>query len=131
MHYPKLRLPYPFPFPSDTNLTKDSVTAVMEEVKEWQRVSFELLIPDHILNQQGLSEGGKKDVIGNYYLQTHPNASMEHLARELYLAGEYNAVEKAKRYLPRGVCTHSYTRWDFTQDFMFGGRGRKQPPVLL
>lgn len=117
MHHPKLRFPYSFPFPSDTNLTKDSVTAVMEEVKEWQRVSFELLIPDHILNQQDLSERGKKGVIGNYYLQTHPNASMEHLARELYLAGEYSAVEKAKKYLPRGVCTHTYTRMGFHTGF--------------
>ena len=89
----------------------------MEEVKEWQRVSFELLIPDHILNQQGLSERGKKDVIGNYYLQTHPYASMEHLARELYLAGEYNAVEKAKRYLPRGMFTPIYTCMGFHTGF--------------
>lgn len=117
MHHPR---PNSFPFPSDTNLTKDSVTAVMEEVKEWQRVSFELLIPDHILNQQDVSERGKKDVIGNYYLQTHPNASMEHLARELYLAGEYSAVEKAKRYLPRGVCMHTMYIIDTHTGFQTG-----------
>lgn len=97
----------------------------MEEVKEWKRVSFELSIPDHIFNQQGLNERGKKDAIGNYYLHTYPYASMEHLARELYLAGEYNAVEKAKSYLPRGMSIlYIYMYWISYR--ICGGRRRKQ-----
>ena len=81
----------------------------MDEVKDLEEVR--LRVPDNILDH--LSEREKKHAVGNYYLQTHPLASWEHLTRMLYFAEEFNAVEKAKQHLPKGM-------WRLCAQYMCG-----------
>ena len=87
--------------PTDPTPTLDSVAAVMEVIKDLEEVRLLLGVPEHLVDH--LSEREKKRAVGNYYLHTHPDASWEQLTRKLYCAGQYNAVEKAKQHLPKGM----------------------------
>ena len=82
------------------------MAAIMDEIKDLQGVRSLLGVPDHMVDH--LSEREKKHAVGNYYLQTIPDASWEHLAMSLYVTEEYSAVEKAKQHLPKGCgdCVH-------------------------
>ena len=72
------------------------------------------LIPLHVVDDNHhLSEREKKHAMGNYYLQTHPRASWEDLTRRLYYAEQFNAVEKAKQHLPKGM-------WRLCAQYMCG-----------
>ena len=83
----------------------------MDEIKDLRGVRSLLDVPLHMVDH--LSEREKKHAAGNYYLQTHPRASWEHLRRCLYYTEEFNAVEKAKPHLPKGV-------WRLCAQYMSG-----------
>ena len=84
----------------------------MDEIKDLQGVRMRWLnIPDHMLDY--LSEREKKHAVGNYYLQTDPDASWEDLTMRFYLAEQYSAVEKAKQHLPKGM-------WRLCAQYMCG-----------
>ena len=97
--------------PSDPTLTWDRVAAVMDEIKDLWKVIRQLAVPEHMVDH--LSEMDKKHAVGNYYVQTHPRASWEHLAMSLYYAEQYSAVEKAKQHLPKGM-------WRLCAQYMCG-----------
>ena len=73
----------------------------MDEIKDLEQAMDWLDVPEHMVGN--LSEREKKHAVGNYYIQTHPDASWEHLTMNLYLAEQYSAVEKAKQHLPKGM----------------------------
>ena len=83
----------------------------MDEVKDLQRVRYLLNVPVHMVDY--LSEREEKHAVGNYYLQTHLSPSWEHLTRMLYYAEQFNAVEKAKQHLPKGM-------WRLCAQYMCG-----------
>ena len=83
----------------------------MDEIKDLERVRRFLHVPEHMVDH--LSDREKKHAVGNYYLQTHPRASWEHLTQCLYYTEELNAVEKAKPHLPKGV-------WRLCAQYMCG-----------
>ena len=83
----------------------------MDEVKNLWMVRLLLGVPEHMVDH--LSEREKKHTVGNYYLQTHPRASWQHLTESLYRAKQFNAVEKAKQHLPKGM-------WRLCAQYMCG-----------
>ena len=83
----------------------------MDEIKDLEGVMSLLDVPKHMVNH--LSEREKKHAVGNYYLQTDPLASWEHLTERLYWAEQYSAVEKAKQHLPKGM-------WRLCAQYMCG-----------
>ena len=83
----------------------------MDEIKNLERVIRWFNVPEHMVDH--LSEREKKHAVGNYYLQTDPYASWEHLTRRLYITEEYSAVEKAKQHLPKGM-------WRLCAQYMCG-----------
>jgi len=87
------------------------VAVVMDEINDLQRVTYLLGVPEHMVDH--LSGREKKHAVGNYYLQTHRDASWEHLTLRLYVTKEYSAVEKAKQHLPKGV-------WRLCAQYMCG-----------
>ena len=83
----------------------------MDEVKDLERVRLLLNVPEHMVDH--FSEREKKHTVGNYYLQTHPDASWQHLTDRLYYAEQFNAVEKAKQHLTKGM-------WRLCAQYMCG-----------
>ena len=83
----------------------------MDETKSLFMVILHLDVPEHMVDH--LSGREKKHAVGNYYVQTHPDASWEDLAFRLYIAQEYSAVEKAKQHLPKGM-------WRLCAQYMCG-----------
>ena len=83
----------------------------MDEIKDLERVRSLLGVPEHMVDYP--SEREQKHAVGNYYLQTDPDASWEDLTGSLYLAEEYSAVEKAKQHLPKGM-------WRLCAQYMCG-----------
>jgi len=112
---------------SDPTLTVKNVTEVME-VLNWKRVarghtryhssphnichtyisqSSGLRIPYSKLEefqQQSSSERDSSHAIGEYWINTYPDASWEMLADALYTEEEERAAVMVKRYLPKGMC---------------------------
>ena len=87
------------------------MAAVLDEIKDLEEVRGLLGVPEHMVDH--LSEREKKHAVSNYYVQTHPDASWEHLTRKLYITEEYSAVEKAKQHLPKGM-------WRLCAQYMCG-----------
>ena len=83
----------------------------MDEIKDLWKVRSWFGVPYHVVDH--LSEREKKHAVGNYYLQTHPLASWEDLTEDLYHAEQFNAVEKAKQHLPKGM-------WRLCAQYMCG-----------
>ena len=101
--------------PSDPTLTAENVTDVMGEVGDWERVahgSFRdfpnegLGIPCSKLqeiNQPSYTERDRSHLVGEYWVNTDPNASWRTLAHVLYECGEDSALMMVKQYLPKGM----------------------------
>ena len=87
------------------------MAAVMDEIKDVERVKIHFTVPDRMADH--LSEREKKHAVGNYYLQTYPSASWKDLTFNLYITEEYSAVEKAKQHLPKGM-------WRLCAQYMCG-----------
>ena len=95
--------------PPDPTLTVENVTEVMREVGNWKRVMgvFGLGIPDSKLQevkQQSYTERDRSHLVGEYWVNTHPNPSWTRLADVLYEEGEDSALMMVKQYLPKGMC---------------------------
>ena len=55
--------------------------------------------------QQSSTEREKSLALGDYWVNTDPNASWEKLARALYRYQEERALGVVKQYLQQGMCT--------------------------
>ena len=82
---------------------------VMAEVGDWVNVGIKLGVPIPKLEeifQQSSTEREKSLAMGDYWVNTHPNASWEKLARVLYQREEHTAVAVTKQYLQQqGMCS--------------------------
>ena len=86
----------------------ENVREVMAEVENWERVGRWLGVPyskRHEIMQQSSTEREKSLALGDYWVNTAPNASWEVLSRGLYLSGEKGALAVTKQYLQQGMCS--------------------------
>ena len=80
----------------------ENVTEVMAEVGDWWSVGIGLDVPDskvQEISQQSSTEREKSLAMGDYWVNTAPDASWEKLARELYWNGEKKALAVTKQYM--------------------------------
>ena len=94
--------------PSDPTLTVENVREVMAEVGNWDRVGIYLGVPlskREEIKQQSSNEREKSLALGDYWVNTDPDASWERLARVLYQEQEERAVAVTKQYLQQGMCS--------------------------
>ena len=93
--------------PSDPTLTVENVREVMAEVRNWRGVvGIVLGVPvskREEISQQSSTEREKSLALGDYWVNTDPDASWEKPARELYLLREHRAVAVTKQYLQQGM----------------------------
>ena len=87
----------------------ENVREVMVEVRDWESVGS-LLVPDSKLqeiSQQSSTEREKSLALGDYWVNTDPDASWKGLARGLYYRGEERALAVTKQYLQQqqGMCS--------------------------
>ena len=88
----------------------ENVRDVMAEVENWIGMGIELGVPSskvqEISLQSSTAAGREKSLaLGDYWVNTAPDASWEKLARVLYRKGEQRAVAVTKQYLQQGVCS--------------------------
>ena len=91
----------------------ENVREVMAKVGNWENVGISLDVPlskRQEISQQSSSER-KSLAVGDYWVNTDPDASWEKLARWLYLFGEEKAAAVMKQYLPQGMCVLSCLLW--------------------
>ena len=92
----------------------ENVREVMAEVGNWVRVGSSLGVPLSKLqeiSQQSSTEREKSLALGDYWVNTDPDASWEKLARALYQCGEGKPAAVMKQYLPQGMCVLSCLLW--------------------
>ena len=80
----------------------------MAEVGDWEHVGYGLGVPDskqEEIDQQSSTEREKSLALGDYWVNTDPDASWEKLARELYQKREERALAVTKQYLQQGMCS--------------------------
>ena len=86
----------------------ENVREVMAEVGDWWMVGFGLGVPDskrHEIKQQSSTEREKSLALGDYWVNSAPDASWERLAWVLYQLGEERALAVTKQYLQQGMCS--------------------------
>ena len=86
----------------------ENVKEVMAEVGDWWRVGIGLGVPDskrQEISQQSSTEREMCLALGDYWVNTDPDASWEKLARMFYLCGEERALALMKQYLQQGMCS--------------------------
>ena len=86
----------------------ENVREVMAEVGNWWEVGGELgirLFKRQEIYEQSSTEREASLALGDYWVNTDPDASWEDLARALYLSGEERALAVTKQYLQQGECT--------------------------
>ena len=87
----------------------ENVREVMAEVVgDWRSVGIYLGVPDSKLlqiSQQSSTEREKSLALGDYWVNTDPDASCEKLAWLLYHHGEHGGVAVMKLYLQQGMCS--------------------------
>ena len=88
----------------------ENVREVMAEVGDWEEVGNWLGVPDskqEEISQQSSTEMEKCLALGDYWVNTAPDASWERLARALYRSGEERAHAVMKQYLQQqqGMCS--------------------------
>ena len=75
---------------------------VMAEVTDWLSVGIGLGVPyskRQEIRQQSSTEREKSLALGDYWVNTDPDASWEKLVWELYQRGEKRALAVTKQYL--------------------------------
>ena len=85
----------------------ENVKEVMAEVRNWWIVGSLLGVTHSKLQeitQQSSTEREKSLALGDYWVNTDPEASWEKLAKVLYLSGEERALAVTKQYLQQGMC---------------------------
>ena len=81
----------------------------MAEVRHRWNVERNLGVPYPKLQeikQQSSTEREKRLALGDYWVNTDPDASWEKLAWVLYLKGEKRALAVTKQYLQQGMCSY-------------------------
>ena len=58
------------------------------------------------VNSHPLHEREKSLALGDYWVNTTPDASWERLAMKLYQRGEERALAVTKQYLQQGICVY-------------------------
>ena len=94
---------------SDPTLTVENVTKEMGGLGGWENVGNWLKAPHSKLIEMKKSskstEQERCHSLIEYWVNTHPDASWENLADQLYVAGQERvAAAIAKQYLPEGMC---------------------------
>ena len=95
--------------PSDPTLTVENVREVMAEVGNWEEVKW--LVPEskkEEISQQSSTEREKSLALGDYWVNTAPDASWEKLARALCKWGEERAVAVTRQYLQQQGMSSSW-----------------------
>ena len=85
----------------------ENVREVMAEVGDWVMVGDWLNVPDskrQEISQQSSTEREKSLALGDYWVNTDPEASWDKLAMALYRKGEERALAVTKQYLQQGMC---------------------------
>ena len=87
----------------------ENVREVIAEVGNWRSVGIYLGVPHSKrleISQQSSTERYKSLALGDYWVNTDPDASWEKLARVLYQEGEERAAAVTKQYLQQqGMCS--------------------------
>ena len=88
----------------------ENVRKVMAEVGNWKGVrrSLDVLVPfskRQEISQQSSTEREKCLALGDYWVNTDPDASWDKLAMMLYHYGEKRALAVMKQYLQQGMCS--------------------------
>ena len=86
----------------------ENVREVMAEVGDWETVGGLLGVPPskrEEIKQQSSTEREKSIALGDYWVNTVPDASWQRLARVLYYEGEERAVVVIKQYVQQGMCS--------------------------
>ena len=86
----------------------ENVREVMAEVGNWEEVGIKLGVPhskQQEISQQSSTEMEKSLALGDYWVNTAPDASWKKLARVLYRRGEERALAVMKQYLQQGMCS--------------------------
>ena len=94
--------------PSDPTLTVENVREVMAGVGHWVNVGDGLGVLTSKLQeilQQSSTERKKSLALGDYWVNTDPEASWERLAKVLYQRREDRALAVMKQYLQQGMCS--------------------------
>ena len=94
--------------PSDPTLTVENVREVMAEVGHWMMLGDWLGVPyskQLEINKQSSTEREKNLAVGDYWVNTDPEASWEKLAMALYQEREERALAVTKQYLQQGMCS--------------------------
>ena len=84
----------------------ENVREVMVEVENLVSVGSSLGVPlsrQEEIKQQSSTERQKSLALGEYWVNTDPDASWEKLARVLYQWGEERAAAVMKQYLQQGM----------------------------
>ena len=93
---------------SDPTLTVKNVREVMADVGSWRVLGRGLGVSDSKLreiSQQSSTVKERSLALGEYWVNTAPDASWEELARVLYQEGEERALAVTKQHLQQGLCT--------------------------
>ena len=80
----------------------------MVEVGNWVEVGRMLGVPfskRQEIKQQSSTKREMSLALGDYWVNTDPDASWEILARVLYQEGEERALAVMKQYLQQGMCS--------------------------
>ena len=99
---------------SDPTLTVENVREVMADVEDWWSVGDALDVPYSKLQrieQQSSTEREMCLALGDYWVNTDPNASWEKLAKVLYKEGDGSVAAVANQYLQQGMCVLSCLLW--------------------
>ena len=87
----------------------ENVREVMAEVGDWWRVGRVLSVPlskRQEIKQQSSTERERCLALGDYWVNSAPDASWEKLARELYHKREERALAVMKQHLQQqGMCS--------------------------
>ena len=86
----------------------ENVRGVMAKVENWVEVGGSLGVPLYKLmeiRQQSSTERKNRLALGEYWVNTAPDASWKGLAQMLYQNGEERALAVTKQYLQQGMCS--------------------------
>ena len=90
-------------FPSDASLTLPKVLAAVRTVRDVGTLGMYVLeVPATKrgeVRQQSASDEERREGLVKYYVDTHPNASWEHLGGKLLRRGEDAAMEEVKVHI--------------------------------
>ena len=92
----------------------ENVREVMAEVGDCGKVTWWLDVPDskqQEIREQSSTKREKSLALGDYWVNTAPDASWEKLAWGLYKEGEEKAAAVMKQHLPQGMCVLSCLLW--------------------